>query len=408
MPTLITNIGRLYSPDTTQGYGHIREQCNVSLLLKDGMIEKIESDPVPRITGYTTIDAGGRTILPGFVDAHTHPVFWKTREDEFIMRVQGKSYEEIAQAGGGIRNSVRRFREADKENIRSVTRQRLLYFPRYGTTTIEAKSGYGLSTDDEIKSLEIIRDLNEEGPLEMIPTFLGAHEVPDEYQHDRKAFIDLVIKEMIPRVAEQKLARYCDIFCEKGVFSVEESRAILEAARTYGLEPRLHADELYPLGGAELAAELHALSADHLVNISEQGIRQMAEAGVIPIVLPGTTFFLGKDRFAPAREMIEAGCEVAIATDFNPGSSTTHNIQLMWTIAALKLGMLPEELLWATTITAAKSIGLAERIGSIDAGKQADLVILDIPNLNYLPYHYGMNHTFMTIKKGKMVYQSSH
>ncbi|HGY54659.1 MAG TPA: imidazolonepropionase [Caldithrix abyssi] len=405
MSLLISNIGRIYSPDTEKSYGSVKEWRNVSLLVEDGKIIRIIPAGEKSATAEEIIDAGGQTVLPGFVDAHTHPVFWLTREDEFIMRVQGKSYEEIAAAGGGIRNSVRRFRQAGKEEIKEVTRRRLKRFFEYGTTTIEAKSGYGLSTEDEIKSLEIINELNRELDLDLIPTFLGAHEVPDEYQSDRAAYIRLLKEEMIPLVAEDRLARYCDVFCEKGVFTVEESREILQAGQQAGLGARVHADELHPFGGAEMAAEIGAVTADHLVQTSDRGIAAMAEAGVIPVLLPGTTFFLGKNDYARAREMIEAGCEVAVSTDFNPGSSTTQNMQLMWTIGALKLKMMPGELLWATTITAAKSLNLDEQIGTVEEGKQADLIVLDIPNLNYLPYHYGVNHVLTTIKKGKVVYK---
>ena len=262
-----------------------------------------------------------------------------------------------------------------------------------------------MSTEDEIKSLEIINELNGELDLDLIPTFLGAHEVPDEYQSDRAAYIRLLKEEMIPLVAENHLARYCDVFCEKGVFTVEESREILQAGQQAGLGARVHADELHPFGGAEMAAEIGAVTADHLVQASDRGIEAMAKAGVIPVLLPGTTFFLGKNDYARARKMIEAGCEVAVSTDFNPGSSTTQNMQLMWTIGALKLKMMPGELLWATTITAAKSLNLDEQIGTVEESKQADLIILDIPDLNYLPYHYGVNHVLTTIKKGKVVYK---
>ncbi len=286
-----------------------------------------------------------------------------------------------------------------------MTKERLKRFFEYGTTTIEAKSGYGLSTADEIKSLEIINELNEELDLDLIPTFLGAHEVPDEYQSDRAAYIRLLKEEMIPLVAERELARYCDVFCEKGVFTVEESREILLAGQQAGLGSRVHADELSPFGGAEMAAEIGALTADHLVQASDAGIKAMAEAGVIPVLLPGTTFFLGKNDYARARKMIDAGCEVALSTDFNPGSSTTQNMQLMWTIAALKLKMMPGELLWATTITPAKSLGSEKILGAVEEGKHADLILTDIPNLNYLPYHYGVNHVLATIKKGKVVYK---
>lgn len=406
MSLLLKNIGKLYTPVSKGNFGQILELSDVHLFIEYGTITRISGQAVSLPKAGEVIDAQGKTVLPGFVDAHTHPVFWKTREDEFIMRTQGKSYEEIAAAGGGIRNSVRRFREAGKEQIKEATRQRVAKFLEFGATTIEAKSGYGLSLADEIKSLEIIAELNDEQPLEMIPTFLGAHEIPDEYQSNRRAYLELLINEMIPQVAERRLARFCDVFCEKGVFTVAESREILLTGKKYGLGARIHADELTSLGGAELAAEIGAHSADHLLKVSDQGIEAMAKAAVIPVLLPGTTFFLGKNQYAPARKMLDAGCEVAVATDFNPGSSTTQNIQLMWTIGALRLKMLPNELLWATTLTAARSLGTDDRLGSIEIGKQADLVLLDIPNLNYLPYHYGINHTWMTIKKGQLAFKN--
>ncbi len=406
MRLLIKNIARIYTPESRLAYGEIKEYHKVHLLAEEGLIKEILAANSPLPAADEVIDGTGKTLLPGFIDPHTHPVFWKTREDEFIMRVQGKSYEEIAEAGGGIRNSVRRFREASKEELKAVTRERLSYFPQFGVTTIEAKSGYGLSTKDEIKALEIINELNTELPLDLVPTFLGAHEVPDEFQENRRGYIELLKNEMIPLVAKRKLANYCDVFCEQGVFTVEESREILQTAREYGLQARVHADELSAFGGAEMAAEVGAQTADHLVKISDLGIEKMAEQGVIPVLLPGTTFFLGKDEYAPARKMRTAGCEVALSTDFNPGSSTTQNLQLIWTIAALKLKMLPEEILWATTLTAARSLSLDATIGSIEPGKQADMVLLDIPNLNYLPYHYGVNHTLFTVKKGEVIYRS--
>ncbi len=407
MSLLIQNISNLYTPATDLKYGQLRTMHKVHVFVQDGIIQRIFAEDEALPEADTVIDAQGKTLLPGFIDAHTHPVFWKTREDEFIMRVQGKSYEEIAQAGGGIRSSVRRFREAKKEEIKALTRKRIKTFLEFGVTTIEAKSGYGLSTADEIKALEIINELNDEQPLDMIPTFLGAHEIPDEFQQDRRGYIDLIKNEMLPLIAERKLARYCDVFCEQGVFTVDESREILLEAKKYGLDARIHADELSPFGGAEMAAEIKACTADHLVEISDQGINDMAAAGVIPVLLPGTTFFLGKDDYAPARKMLTAGCEVALSTDFNPGSSATQNLQLIWTIAALKLKMLPKEILWAVTLTAARSLQLETKIGSIEEGKQADLLLLDIPNLNYLAYHYGINHTVITVKKGEIVFRNA-
>jgi len=400
--TVFTNIANLYNPDVEKVYGSVCLMQDVSIVVDDDKVVAIkEGSPVP--AADQRIDCGGQTVLPGFVDPHTHPVFGDTREAEFIMRIQGKSYEEIAEAGGGIRNSVRRFRQTGKANIETRTQQRIKTFLEYGTTSIEAKSGYGLSTADELKSLEIIADLQKGQPLEMVPTFLGAHEVPDEFQTDREAYIRLVIDEMIPLVARKKLAKFCDVFCEKGVFTVAESRRILLAAQQHGLRAKIHADELSAFGGAELSAEVGAITADHLVMASDAGIDQMAANGVIPVLLPGTTFFLGNDVYAQARKMIDAGCQPAIATDFNPGSSTTQNMQIIWTIAALKLKMLPGELLWACSHTAARAIGRVDEIGLIAKGRQADFIVLDIPNLDYLPYHYGVNHVKMTVKKGNLV-----
>ncbi len=257
MDLLLKRIGRLYTPNEGRPYGEITQLTDVSILVRNGIIHDIYPDniTVPETDQVESIDAGGMTLLPGFVDAHTHPVFWHSRENEFIMRLAGKSYEEIAAAGGGIRNSARAFQNAGREDIKNITRKRLKTFTAYGTTTIEAKSGYGLSTRDEIKALEIIQELNTESDLEMIPTFLGAHEVPDDYRDRRDLYIDLVIREMIPAVADQNLARYCDVFCEKDVFTIDETRRILEAAARYGLKSRIHADELNAFGGAELAAE---------------------------------------------------------------------------------------------------------------------------------------------------------
>jgi len=406
MKTLIKNIGHLYSPDVEGKYGDMTKYENVSISIVDGFIEKIHPEKNPSHDNDDhIIDANGMTVLPGFVDAHTHPVFWNTRESEFIMRLQGKSYEEIANSGGGIRNSARSFQQADKDQIKSITKSRIKTFIEYGTTTIEAKSGYGLSTKGEIKSLEIISELNQEQALEMVPTFLGAHEIPDDYRSRRNEYIQLIIEEMLPEIAGGKLASYCDVFCEKGVFSLEETRRIIEAAGLYGLKARIHSDELHAFGAAELAAEMGAITADHLVMVSDKGIKAMAENKVIPVILPATTFFLRKDNYAPARKMLSNNCQVALATDFNPGSSMTQNMQLIWTIAALKLGMLTGEMLWATTIIPAKSLMRENLVGSIDVGKQADLLLMDIPNLDYLAYHMGINHVNMTIKKGQVLFK---
>jgi imidazolonepropionase len=411
MAILIHNISRLYTPDEQQGYGTVREISNPQILINDGLIEEIRTNhhtPFSNNSALQMLDGQGCCVLPGFVDAHTHPVFWKTREQEFIMRLSGKSYEEIAAAGGGIRNSAREFQKAAKEAIKQLTAKRLRTFLEYGTTTIEAKSGYGLTVADEVKSLEIIAELNLEQPLQMIPTFLGAHEIPDAYRHQREEYIRQVVEEMIPLVVRRGLAEYCDVFCEQGVFTVAESRYILAAARQHGLKTRIHADELHASGGAELAAELGTVTADHLLKVTPEGIRALQRARVIPVLLPVTTFFLRQDQYAPARSFIEQNCPVALATDFNPGSSMSQNMQLLWSIAALKMGLLPGELLWSTTIIPAQSINRAVQLGSIEPGKQADLIFLDIPNLDYLAYHMGINHVIMTMKKGQVIFHRNY
>jgi len=409
MTTIIHNISKLYTADIHGGYGAVWEIRNPQIVIQDGLIAEIINDPKtsPSKSAEYNLDARGCCVLPGFVDAHTHPVFWKSREQEFIMRLGGKSYEEIAAAGGGIRNSAREFQKAGKEKIKQLTAQRLRVFLEYGTTTIEAKSGYGLSVTDELKSLEIIAELNREQPLQLIPTFLGAHEIPDEYRNNRRDYIKLIVEEMIPQVARRGLAEYCDVFCEPDVFTTEESRYILTTAKRYGLHNRIHADELHAYGGAELAAEIQAATADHLTHITAQGIIALKAAGVIPVLLPLTTLFLRQDTYAPAREFINQGWPPALATDFNPGSSMTQNMQLLWSVAALKMGLLPGELLWSTTLIPARSINRAEQIGSIENGKQADLIFLDIPNLDYLPYHMGINHVSMTMKKGKVEFNKN-
>ena len=399
------NIGQIITPLADLAYGELHISRNQAVKVGNGKILSIGDSELilSENPGVLGIDCAGKTVLPAFVDPHTHPVFWKTRQEEFRMRLEGRDYEEIAAAGGGIRNSVRSFRKASYEELLEVTLGRMYTFCEYGTLTIEAKSGYGLSTEDEIKALKIIKEAQQELPLTIIPTFLGAHEIPDEYRNDPDAYVELVIKEMIPKVAEQKLAKFCDIFCEKDVFTVDQSEKILLAAKDHGLIPKLHADELNPFGGAELAAKVKAISADHLIEISDRGIEEMREAGVIPVLLPATTFFLRKDKFAPARKMIDSGLPVAISTDFNPGSSMTQNMHMAQTVAALKMGMLPNEILWASTLQAAKAIAIDSEVGSMEIGKAADFLLMDIPDIDYLPYHFGVSHILMVIKKGEVI-----
>ncbi len=352
------------------------------------------------------IDCSNRTVIPGLVDPHTHLPWAGTREEEFAQRLAGVSYQEIAAAGGGILSTVRSTRAASDEELALQMRPRMNRMLSWGTTTAEAKSGYGLTLDDEIKQLRAIRRAHEEHPLDLVPTLLAAHEVPPEHRKDRERFLDLVCEEIIPATAEAGLARFGDVFCEEGVFSCQESRRVLEAGVQHGLSPRLHADEFVDSGGARLAAELGALSADHLIAVSPEGIEALAASGVTAVLLPGTSFFLMKHTYAPARRLVEAGVPVAIATDCNPGSSHTESLPMVFVLAVFELGLSIEEALTAATLNAACCLELGETIGSIEVGKQADLVVLDAPNLLHLAYHYGINPVHQVIKRGQLVHSA--
>ena len=357
--------------------------------------------------GVKTLDASEKIVMPGFIDSHTHLLFAGSREKEFELRIQGATYQEIAGKGGGIKSTVQRTRQASKEELVAIGKKHLNTMLSLGTTTVEAKSGYGLSTKDEIKMLEALQDLAREHPLDIVPTFLGAHEIPPEYAGKKDDYIRLVVEEMIPAVGQRRLATFCDVFCEEGVFSLEDSRRILEAGRRFGLLPKLHADELTPLGGAELAAELGAASADHLLFVSEKGMEAMAEKGVVATLLPGTAFFLFLGRYAPARRMIEKGVTVALATDFNPGSCMTQSLPLITTIACTQMRLSPAEVILGVTINAARALRKENDVGSLSPGKQADLIILDIPDYRHLSYHFGINHVWKVIKKGRLVWERS-
>lgn len=348
------------------------------------------------------LSASGKTVTPGLIDPHTHIVFAGSREFELNLRLQGAKYLDILQAGGGILYTTERTREATEEQLMAETMRRLDRFLAHGVTTIEAKSGYGLRLEDELKQLRVARRLGVVHPVELVPTFMGAHAVPVEYKGNADAFVRKVIEEMIPAVAREGLAEFCDVFCEEGVFTVEQSRDILEAGKSWGLKPKIHADELVSCGGAELAAELGAVSADHLLHASKDGIRQMAEQGVIAVLLPGTAFFLMAPP-ADARAMITAGVPVALSTDRNPGSSPTESLPFIMNLACLTMRMTPAEVLTACTINAAHAIGRAAIIGSIEVGKQADLVMFDAPNYLYMQYHYAVNLTDTVLKKGEIV-----
>jgi imidazolonepropionase len=354
----------------------------------------------------TVLDVSGKTVTPGLVDCHTHPIFFGTREDEFAMRIAGKSYEEIARAGGGIRASVRQLRSASKAQLIAAALPRLDRFLAHGTTTIETKSGYGLTLADEIKSLEVIQELNRLHALELVPTFLGAHEFPDEYRGNQAEYIDLLIKEMIPAVRERGLAEFCDIFCEAQVFNANDSRKILRAARAAGFKLKIHADQLSRNGGSALAAELGAVSADHLEFSTESDWEMLKAKRVVPVVLPGAVFFLGKENYPPARRMLNLGLPVAVATDFNPGTCMTESMPIMLTLSCLKLKLTPAEALTAATYHAAQALARGNLLGTLEVGKKADVVIWDMPNHQHLPYHFGVNLVRTVIKSGKIVWQN--
>lgn len=349
-----------------------------------------------------TIEARGKILTPGLVDPHTHLVFAGSREQELAMRLKGKSYMSILQAGGGILSTTKSTRAATAEQLACESRVRLNRFLQHGVTTVEAKSGYGLAIDAELKQLRVAKQLNNEHPVDVISTFMGAHAIPPEWKQDPDAFVKLVAEEMIPQVAAENLAEFCDVFCEEGVFTVAQSQYILEEGKKHGLKPKIHADELVSFGGAELAAKVGAVSADHLLKASPTGIQQMAEAGVIAVLLPGTAFFLMTEP-ANARAMIEAGVAVALSTDRNPGSSPTESLPFIMNLACLTMKMTPEEVLAASTINAAHAIGRAKDIGSIEAGKNADLVLFDAPNYQTLQYNYAVNRVDTVMKAGKIV-----
>jgi imidazolonepropionase len=348
------------------------------------------------------IDAAGKTVTPGLVDPHTHVVFAGSREQELEMRLNGATYIEILQSGGGILYSTTQTRAATEEQLFAESKKRLDSFLKHGVTTLEAKSGYGLTVEDELKQLRVARALNESHAIDLVSTFMGAHAVPLEYKANPEEFIRIVIEEMLPKVSKEKLAVFCDVFCERGVFTVEQSERILEAGKKWGLIPKIHADEIVSFGGAELAARIGAISADHLLKASELGIEMMAKAGVVAVLLPGTAFFLMEEP-ANARKMIAAGVAVALSTDRNPGSSPTESLPLIMNLACLNMKMTPAEVITACTINAAYAIGRADTIGSIEAGKKADIVLFNAPNYVFLQYNFGVNLVDTVLKNGKVV-----
>ncbi len=383
-------------------------------IIPDGAV--IVEDGIIKITGktydilmhydedaYKVIDASKKAVLPGFIDSHTHFIFGGYRVEEFQRRLQGNSYMDIMQEGEGITSTVRATKEATKSELFLTGKKRLDSLLSFGVTTVEGKSGYGLDYDTEIKQLEVMKELDRVHPIDIVRTFLGAHAVPEEYTGREDEYIDYIIETVLPSVAGKKLAEFCDIFCERNVFTVEQSRRLLLKAKEMGMKLKIHADEITASGGAELAAELGVVSADHLLFSSDKGISDMEKAGVIATLLPCTAFSL-RENYARARYMIDNSCAVALATDMNPGSCFSESIPLVFTLATLYMNMSIEEATTALTLNAAAALGRADMIGSIDASKKGDIVVLEFPSYKYIPYHTGVNSVEKVIKNGIVVY----
>ncbi len=402
MRTLITGIGQLVSP---RGRGPVAGKGMNALHVRDGVDILIEDGRISRIARSISaskvdraIDAAGMVALPGLVDPHTHAVFAGTREDEFLARVHGSPYD-----GGGIMETTRAVRKTSEEELARNARYHLKRMLAAGTTTVEIKSGYGLSPEDEVKLLLAVRRARRSVPMRIVPTFLGAHAFPPDVRRDD--YISMIITEMIPTVRRRRLAQFCDVFCDKGFYTISETRTILRAARGAGLRLKLHADELAASGGAELAAELSATSADHLLRVTERGMRKLQTAGVIPVLLPGTAFSL-KTEYAPARRMIELGLPVALGTDFNPGTCLISSMLIIIGLAVMWMGMTIEEAITAATLNAAAALELADEIGSLEEGKAADLILLKLENYRQIPYFFGHNPVKTVICGGKVVHET--
>jgi imidazolonepropionase len=394
----LTNIGQIVTYNSSSNTFQVIR--NSEILVNNGIIENITRNIN---SDQKIFDCKNKLVTPGFVDPHTHPVFWKGREEEFGLRLQGVTYKEIAAKGGGINSSINGVRNASLEELTQAVMRRMDRFLKLGTTTIEAKSGYGLNVESELKSLEVLNLVNKNHAIDIIPTFLGAHAIPPEYKDNPDNYIDLICNEMLPAVVEQGIAKYCDVFCENGYFNVDQSRRILETAKTFGLIPRLHANEFEDSGAAELAAEVGAVSADHLMAVSDSGIQKLAEGNVAAILLPGTTFFLRSTNYAPLKKLINAGVEIALATDFNPGSCHIQSMPFIVSLACIYLGMSVEDALIAATYNSASTLNLENEIGSIEVGKKADLIIWDLEKLIEIPYNVSDVPIMKVMKNGQFI-----
>ena len=404
---LIKNIGILATPlgSSARGgeaQGAVQMTKNAWVLAEDGVIAQVGEGTPPAAADAQVLDAGGNLVTPGLVDAHTHLIFGGWRQNELGLKLHGKTYLEIQNAGGGIQSTTNATRAATEEELTAKAARALDEMLSLGVTTCEAKSGYGLATEHELKALRVIDNLNRRHPMDLVATFMGAHLVPAEYKADRAEYIRLVCEEMMPLVKEQGIAKFCDVFCEADTFTMEESRQVLEAGLKYGLRPKIHADEIEAIGGSQLAGEIGAISAEHLIVCPPEGIESLAKGGVVACLLPATSFYLGAV-FAPARDMVSAGVPVAMASDFNPGSCPCLNLQFVINLGCLKYKLTPEEVLTAVTLNAACAIDMADRVGSIEPGKQGDLVIWDAPDLDYICYRMGSNLVQTVVKKGTVM-----
>ncbi len=406
---IIENIGTLLLP----GAGPLKGEAMKELPVRHQAAIAIKGEKVVWIGSSEEacarqarhrFNAEGKVVSPGLVDPHTHLVFGGSREEELALKQAGTTYLDILKSGGGILSTVRATRQADESSLYGKARSFASGMAAYGVTSLEAKSGYGLDEETELKQLAVIDRLNDEGLLDIAATFLGPHAIPPEYKGREDAFLDQMI-DLLPVIKQKTSAVFTDIFCETGVFTTEQGARFMEASLKHGFQLKIHADEIDPLGGTELAVQYGAVSADHLVAASAEGIKQLAASETIAVLLPGTTFYLGKDTYADAGKMIQEGAAVALATDFNPGSCVTHNLQMIMALAALKMKMTPEEIWNAVTVNAAHAIGMEKVAGRITVGGQADLVFWDIPNYKYLPYHYGVNHARAVWKRGRLIWE---
>jgi len=412
---IITKIGQLLTlaGDTPKRGGEMSSLAimeNVAVASKNGKIVAVGKEDsviseINLLDNAKEINADNKVVTPGLIDCHTHSVFSGSREEEFYLRIAGENYLEILREGGGILSTVDAVRKASFEDLYNNGIEILNNMLSFGTTTVEIKSGYGLSTEDEVKILKVIKRLDEEHPIDVVPTFLGAHAFPKEYKNKEEDYVNLIIEEMLPAVKEKNLAKFCDVFCGKGVFNLEQTERILDVSKDLGYKLKIHADQLSYNGGAELAAKMNAISASHLEYISDEGIANMKQKGIIAELLPGSVFFLGKTNYAPARKMINNDVPLTLATNYNPGTCAIKSLPIIITLACIYMGMNAEEVITATTINAACALDLQNEVGSLEIGKKSDMVIWDVNNYKQIPYFLGLNLVEKVIKNGTLVFE---